>query len=124
MDKGRVRVYLKDSVLKPFASAQLSDASRPLRALRIDCGEPVATVLEKPHGRIFADGRVVCWGRADEWKHVLMALHERTFGQSGLRPYGAVLLAAAGKFHTIPMRTLIEDAAKRLGIGSVVWLDT
>jgi hypothetical protein len=124
MDKARIRVYLKDSVLKHFSRARTSDAARPLRALRIDPAEPVRTELAQPHGRVFDDGRVVCWGRADEWKHILMALHERTYGHPTLRPFGAVLMAAAGRFHEAAMRSLVEDAARRLGIQNLVWLDT
>lgn len=124
MDKGRIRVYLKDSVIKHFARAQTSDAVRPLRALRISADHLVSAELTKPHGRVFEDGRVVCWGRADEWKHVLMALHERTFARPDLTAYGAVLVAAAGRFNEVSMRALVEDAARKLGIGIVVWLDT
>jgi hypothetical protein len=124
MDRAKVRGYIKDSVMKPFARARKSDTVRPLRALRVAEGTPVATEWERPHGLALTDGRVVCWGRAEEWKHVIMALHERTFGAVARKPYGAVLTAAAGQFQEATTRDLVENAATKLGVERVVWLDT
>lgn len=124
MDRAKVRGYIKDSVMKPFARQRKADTERPLRALRVPEGTPVLVEWERPHGVALGDGRVVCWGRAEEWKHVLMALHERTFGIAGRKPFGAVLVAAAGQYAEEEIRTLVNHAAIKLGVERTVWLDT
>ena len=62
IDKGQVRVYLKDTILKDYTRAAGADPSRPLRLLKIPADTPVAETYIKPHGRRLADGRVICWG--------------------------------------------------------------
>jgi hypothetical protein len=84
----------------------------------------VVETYEKPHGQRLADGRVICWGRVDAWKTILLALHERTFSHRGTRPFGAVLSQASGRFNEPHTRALVEDAAGKLGVERVVWLDT
>ena len=66
---------------------------------------------------------MICWGPADGWKTILMALHERTFDNSGSRPHAAVFVYSLGKFHELRARALVEDAANKLGVEKVVWLD-
>lgn len=123
IDKGHVRVYLKDTLLKEYVRLRQSDGSKPLRVLRISAKTKTAESYVKPHGRRLVDGRVICWGRADDWKTVLMALHERTHGQVSARPFAAVFMRAIGKYREASVRTMIESAAKKLGIGKVVWLE-
>ncbi len=81
-------------------------------------------VYEKPHGQRLADGRVICWGKAEDWKAILMALHERTYSRRGIKPFGVVLSQASGRFQDSHTRSLVEDAARKIGIEKVVWLDT
>ena len=123
VDKAQVRVYIKDTILKPYGRRKLQDPLRSLRVLRVPEGTKVSTTYRQPHGLAFEDGRVIAWGRADDWRGVLMALHERTFGANERSPYAAVLMQAEGRFSPED-RALVEDAAKKLGVGRVVWLDT
>lgn len=123
MDQGQVRVYIKDTLLKEYARSRLADHERPFRVLGISDATCVAESFTKPHGRRLEDGRVICWGRADDWKTILMALHERTFSNSHRCPYAAVFLHALGKYHEIHARVLVEDAATKLGVARVIWLD-
>jgi hypothetical protein len=123
IDKGQVRVYLKDSLLKDYVRLRLADDARPLRVLRISRKVRAEESFVKPHGRRLADGRVVCWGRAEDWKAVLMALHERTHGRAGAKPFAAVFMRAAGRFGESKVRNMIETAARKLGIRRVVWLE-
>ena len=123
MGQGQVRVYLKDTLLKNYTRARLADHERPFRVLAIPETTHVVEAYTKPHGRRLEDGRVICWGRADGWKSILMALHERTFADSGSYPYGAVFLYSIGGFHEESARILVEDAATKLGVDTVIWLD-
>ncbi|MFP2897998.1 hypothetical protein [Corallococcus sp. 4LFB] len=123
MDKGKIRVYIKDTLLKDYTRTSLQDPERPLRVLRLAPDTPVHEDFIKPHGRVFADGRVVCWARAADWRHVLLSLHERTFGFRGRAAFGAVLLQANGKFEEPGFRAMVRSAADKLGIENLVWLE-
>ena len=120
--KGRVHVYLKDTLLKDYASQRSEDDLVPRRVLGIPAEVSVIRIYTKPHGRWLADGRVICWGRADDWKPILMALYERTYGTLTSRPYAAVLQHAAGRFTEAQVRSMVEQAASRLGIEVVKWI--
>ena len=123
MAQGQVRVYIKDTILKDYTRSRLADDERPFRVLGLPRTMHVVETYCKPHGRRLEDGRVICWGRADDWKTILMALHERTFGNSHSCPHAVVLLPSPGRFHEIHARTMVEDAATKLGIARVLWLD-
>lgn len=123
MDQGKIRVYIKDSLLKDYTRSRLAESERPYRVLSIQNSLRVEKTYTKPHGRLFADGRVICWGQADDWKTILMALHERTFGQIGACPYAAVFLFSTGRYHEISAREVVQDAADKLYIQKVIWLD-
>lgn len=124
VDKGQVRVYLKDTLLKGYSRSKLADECRPLRVLRIPASTETVETYVKPHGRRLKDGRVICWGRAVDWKSVLMALHERAYVNVGSKPFGAVLTYASGRFHEEATRRMVQDAATRLGVEHLIWLDT
>lgn len=123
IDKGHVRVYLKDTLLKDYTRNRLADSARPFRVLGIPASTEVLETYVKPHGRRLTDGRVVCWGRAEDWKLVLMAVHERAFVNRHGKAFGAVLLQASGRFQSKEIREVVDDAAKKLGIERLVWLD-
>lgn len=124
LDKGQVRVYLKDTLLKGYARSKMADECLPLRVLRLPAGIETLETYVKPHGRRLRDGRTICWGRAKDWKSVLMALHERAYVAKGARPFAAILTYALGRFGEDATRALVADAAKRLGIEQLIWLDT
>ncbi len=122
MDQRQVRVYIKDTIMKGYVRNRQADPTSPLRALGIDGRAGVSESFERPHGRRLADGRVIAWGNAEDWKLVLTALHERSYGVNGARPYAAVLFAALGKFHQRPTREMVEDATRKLGIERLLWI--
>lgn len=117
-----VRVYLKDTLLKDFARQKNADDKVILRVLGLK-GVASARCYIKPHGRRFADGRVVCWGRANAWKSVVMAAYERACGEKGAKPFGVVLTRSLGHYHQPSVRKMIEGAATKLGIERIVWLE-
>jgi hypothetical protein len=123
MDARRVRVYLKDTLLKDYTRERLDDWSRVSRVLRIPSDDTVAETYIKPHGRRLRDGRIVCWGRAEAWRDVLLALHERGVLCDRARPYAAVFLHPVARFAEPRIRAMIEQAATKLGIEKVVWLE-
>jgi hypothetical protein len=123
MDQAKIRTYIKDTLLKACARELLaSDATRVLTALGISNGSPTETYT-RPHGRRLKDGRIACWGRAEDWKLVVLACYERAFSKPGAKPMGVVLLRSVGKFCQEETRRMIEAAAAKLGIEQVKWLD-
>jgi hypothetical protein len=53
----------------------------------------------------------------------LMAVFERANDNVRYEPFAAVLLQCSGKFPTETERSPVEEAAKRLGLCRLVWLD-
>ena len=122
MDAGQVRVYIKDSLLKEYTQFRLSDPARVYRVLQLDQQEPKES-FEKPHGHLLLDGRVVCWGKADNWKTVLLATFERAFANASYSPFASVLLLSTGRYHDSSSRELVINVANRLSIQRLEWLD-
>lgn len=124
MDQRKVRVYIKDTLMKGFSRARLANQALVMRVLGLPENDS-GTVLkryERPHGRLLATNLMVAWGQARDWKDILMALHERTFDHPSARPFAAVLNSATGKFQEDAVRKMVQAAADKLGIEKVVWL--
>lgn len=123
MDPRKVRVYIKDSLLKPYERARLSGSEREiLGRLGITADAEVAERYIKPHGIAFADGRIVCWGNSRDWKLVLMAMFERTASRHEASAFGAVL-HESGKTSASAARVIVREAARRLGVERMEWID-
>ena len=123
MDPRKVRVYIKDSLVKPYERARLSLLESDVwRLLSVPDPGPPSERFIKPHGRRLVDGKIVCWGKSRDWKSVLMAVFERSYNRSGSEAFGAVLLQS-GRTDDEHQRGLVRQAASRLGIQRLVWMD-
>lgn len=122
MPKDHIRTYIKETIMKTWARGGLASDARPLRALGVAENEHPVEKFTRPHGCRLADGRIICWGRARDWKQVVTALHERTYTRRPATAFGVVLLHAGGRFDQESTRALVEDAARRLGAHKTVWL--
>jgi hypothetical protein len=123
MDPRKVRVYIKDSLMKPYQRARLHDEfSEVLAALGVNA-ESIAVQLSfsQPHGRLLADGRVICWGNSRDWKSVLFAVFERAFTRGSV-PFAAVLMEA-GRPTDGTTKETASEAQSRLGITKLLWTD-
>ena len=121
MDPRQVRVYIKDTLLKPYTRETSANPEKIFRVLGIPATEKASATFIKPHGQLLTDGRHVAWSKASAWKATLMALHERAF-EDGM-PYAVVLTHAATKFALPSQRAVVENASDKLGIERLVWLD-
>jgi hypothetical protein len=122
MDPRKVRVYIKDSLLKPYERGRLSGTEQAvMRVVGVLTKDEAAQVYIKPHGRRLSDGRVICWGNSRDWKSLLMACFERAFVSKNARPY-AVVVVETGKTAEERMKILIREAARRLGVEHVHWM--
>jgi hypothetical protein len=123
MDARWVRVYIKDTLLKPYIRSRTGEAEeRVFRALGMPAVPQAIAEYVKPHGRVLIDGRVVCWGNSRDWKSILISVFERATEGTGWSPFAAILLES-GKTHAPSARALIQEVAKRLSIERLEWLD-
>lgn len=124
MDARKVRVYIKDSLLKPYLRSRMQNGwGEVLLAVGIDQGDArFIKSYDKPHGRQLADGRIICWGNSREWKSILISVFERAYRIEAGVPY-AVVLMETGKTTNTGMREMILDASKRLGVLHLAWID-
>lgn len=123
MDPRKVRVYIKDSLLKPYERARVSGTEQDiLVVLDVDPTLEIVHRYIKPHGLRFMDGHIIAWGKSRDWKLILMAMYERTALNPGASAFGAVLLES-GNTADDSTRILVRGAATRLGVARVEWID-
>jgi hypothetical protein len=123
MDQRQIRVYIKDTIMKGYVRSRQANTALPFSALGFDREVEIAEARERPHGRRLKDGRVVAWGSADDWKLVLTAVHERSWGIAGARPFAAVLMCSVARYADPAVRAMVQDAADKLKIERLVWLE-
>lgn len=123
MDPRLVRVYIKDSLLKPYIRHRTGAAeSQVLRTVGLQGDEHALRTYVKPHGRLFGDGRVACWGNSRDWKTILISVYERAKAERNGKPFAAVLIES-GPTQETGVRALVSDVARRLDIEQLKWLD-
>ena len=124
MDARKVRVYIKDSLLKPYLRSRLQDGlGQVLLAIGMAPGDSFfIRSFDKPHGRQLPDGRIICWGNSREWKTILISVFERAYRIEGGNPY-AVVLMETGNTTNVGTREMISDASRRLGVSHLAWID-
>ncbi|MDQ1815487.1 hypothetical protein RBA41_19485 [Massilia sp. CCM 9210] len=123
MDPRKVRVYIKDSLIKPYERARLLASQDEIwRALEIASPATTVQTFIKPHGCRLEDGKIICWGKSRDWKLILMAAFERSRLAKSAIPFGVVLLET-GKTSNEGTRSLVKDACACLGIEKLSWLE-
>ncbi len=124
MDARKVRVYIKDSLLKPYMRTRLENgAENILLAAGLDHDRaPVKNTYEKPHGRLLTDGKVICWGHSRDWKSIVISVFERAHRLESGSPYAAVLVET-GRTTNTGAREMILEVGRRLGLDRVVWIE-
>lgn len=117
MDPRRVRVYIKDTLMKPYQRArQRDDCGDVLLALGLDSNAiEVVETFTQPHGRLLTDGRVICWGSGRDWKSVVFSVFERSYGRPNSIPYAAVFVDIGPPIDEELYKVAVE-AGRRLGI--------
>jgi hypothetical protein len=123
MDPRQVRVYIKDSLLKPYERTRMSEnEDKVWRTLGLPVPGIYAEAYIKPHGKRLLNGSVVCWGKSRDWKSILMTVFERSHSTPSAKPLGVVLVET-GPTAQDGQRDLVKEAARRLGIEKVAWLE-
>ena len=123
LDTGSVRVYLKDTIMKPYGRERIKDFTPVAKLLGITDDFFVTETYIKPHGVRLGDGKVICWGFSRDWKTILFAAFERAHVVPLGVPFAAVIMFPAGKCQQPRYRQMIEAAAVKLGIKHLEWYD-
>ena len=123
MDSRKVRVYIKDTLMKPYQRNRLQQEFEVVsRALGInEASEPIARYTQPP-GLLLSDGQLVCWGNSRDWKDVVFSAFERGRKNPRASSSSAALLAG-GRPVDQENRALVEDASRRLGVDRVAWIE-
>lgn len=116
----RVHPYIKDSLLKPYAKSKKIKKEEVFRLLNIN-ESVIKQEYIKPLGVRLDSGRIICWGRAIDWKIILLAIFERYKEDTLYEPYAAILTEANGKFSSESHREVISEAGKLLGIRKIIF---
>lgn len=123
MDARKVRVYIKDTLLKAYVRTRISLAEKDVwKLLDLTSEDTAVSEFIKPHGRRLSDGRIIAWGRSRDWKVILMTVFERAHADSEFSAFGVILLES-GKTEGRKSRKLVISAAQRLGIEKILWVD-
>jgi hypothetical protein len=123
LDARFVRVYIKDTIMKPYSRERISSLSPILKLIGLSENAVVAETYVKPHGRRFSDGKVVCWGLSRDWKAILFAVFERAYLAPKGVPFAAVIMYPTGKSQQPKYRQMVQAAAERLGIQHSLWFE-
>lgn len=123
MDARKVRVYIKDSLLKPYLRTRLENGAEEIffAAGLGQASAQVRSTYEKPHGRLLTDGKVICWGHSRDWKSIVISVFERAHRLESGNPYAAVLIET-GRTTNAGVREMVSEVGKRLGLNRVVWV--
>lgn len=123
MDARKVRVYIKDSLLKPYERQRLSKVEQQvLGRLNIGTYQVAVDRFIKPHAILLEGGELICWGKSRDWKSILMASFERAALDERVRST-AVMLLESGKTLEDRARQLVKSAANHLKIDRLEWMD-
>ena len=118
-----IRVYIKDTIMKPYGRERIKEAGPILSLLGLPQDISIGREYIKPHGRMLYDGRIICWGLARDWKAVVFSVFERAKRCPSGRAYAAILMYSSGKTKQPSERRLISDACQHLGIEHLLWRD-
>lgn len=124
MDARKVRVYIKDSLLKPYLRSRHEDGAEKV-LLTVGLAHDTSTfkkIYDKPHGRLLTDGKVICWGSSRNWKAIVISVFERAYSLERGVPYAAVLIEG-GKTTDPGVREMISTAGRKLGLLHTEWID-
>lgn len=123
MDARKVRVYIKDSLLKPYMSQRLEKRAEhvlDMAGIVFDARIKVRS-FRKPQGLQLTDGTIICWGNARDWKTIIFAAFERSWG-SLLVKKSVVVLLGSSVVDEVTKR-MAEEAATRLKVDKPIWSD-
>ncbi len=121
MPANRVRVYLKDTVLKQYSKTRRTPIIQLLNTMGTEC-QRVTHKFQKPEAILCDGSRLFTLAAAKDWRNALTSAFERAYELDSKQENVLILTDhTAGRFVDLSYRKVIEDAATRLEV-SVIWL--
>lgn len=121
MEPNRVRVYIKDSILRSYTRNKRPSLNGLLKSMSIECGDITKEYI-KPQAILCGSTDLYTLAVAKEWKMALMSAFEREAEIGNLKRNRVFFIEhTSRRFVDTSYRNLIEGAAKRLGI-EVQWI--
>lgn len=114
----RIRVYIKDSLLKSYARTTELSEEAVLLELGLTGTSEVVIRMIKPHSVALANAQLISWGRAASWKDVVVSTYLRC-REGGMKCGGLVLTDCSGAYDSEDFRAMVLDIASRLEITHV-----
>lgn len=120
----RVHKYIKDTIVKEYSRSRKHTSNEIL--IIIGCKNDKIPKLKdyiKPLGTLLADGRLICWGRAKDWKIVLLSAFERMQTIKEVKTTIVVLTDASGNYKGKAFTKLAKDASERLQVSQLYFVE-
>jgi len=116
IDPGKVRVYLKDTIMKRYFRNQRPCLPDFLRSLSVAYGSITQTFI-KPEALLSSSHDLFTLTVAKEWKVAVMSAYERGFEVKHLRRNVVFVLEhTSGRFVDQSYKDLINTAGAKLGV--------
>lgn len=121
MKPNRVRVYLKDSIIGAFTRAQRPSLTKLLSNAGVTYTSVTSQYI-KPHALLCDKRALYTLAVAQEWKGALLSAFERAHEAKSVEINRIYFIQhLVDKFTDASYRTMIEAAAKKLGV-TVYWV--
>lgn len=121
IDPRRVRVYLKDTIMKQYSKSKRPDLKKLLSQYSITY-EKITREFSKPVSLLCDTRDLYTLAVAKEWKTAIMSAFERGYSVRNLRQNKIFITDhTIGRFVDQSYRTLIQTAGYKLGI-EIVWV--
>ncbi|KAB8144886.1 hypothetical protein F8S13_03355 [Chloroflexia bacterium SDU3-3] len=122
MDSSRVRVYLKDTIMKSYSSKQKPDLKRILQLHSISC-DHISQVFTKPQAFLCDNNQLYTLSTAKDWRTSMLSAFERAYEIKNInRNIIFITDHTQGRFIDKSYRDMISIAAKKLDI-IIYWLN-
>lgn len=120
MPASRIRVYLKDTIIRDYTRALRPSLEGMLKNKNIDCG--ATKQFNKPKAILCDKKALYTLAAALEWKGALLSAFERAHEARALEINKVFFIQhSRDRFVDSSYRAMIEDAARKLGI-SIEWV--
>lgn len=121
MEPRRIRVYLKDTIMKDYAKSKRPELRKLLGSLSYSCNVAIKEYI-KPVGLLCDKNKLYTIAVAKEWKIALLSAFERGYEAKNVKENILFIIDhTSGRFVDISYRKLIEDSSAKLGV-KIIWV--
>ncbi len=121
MEPRRIRVYLKDTIMKDYAKSKRPELKKLLGSLSYSYIIASKNYI-KPVGLLCDGNKLYTISVAKEWKISLLSAFERGYEVKNIKENVLFIIDhTSGRFVDNSYRKLIEDSSSRLGV-KIIWV--